>query len=155
MNKKGFTLVELLAVIALIAILSGMAVPNVMSSINNSKKNSFLVDSRRMISKAENLVATNSTIRASIKNGTAKTFTLQELNINGEFLKDADGGEYDSSSFINVKYQGNSYVFCVCIKGSLRHITGSNKTCNVSNTSVGTGCLLSTFLKGIDVVVDN
>ena len=43
MNKKGFTLVELLAVITLIAIIAGMAVPNVMSSIENSKKNTFLL----------------------------------------------------------------------------------------------------------------
>ena len=41
MNKKGFTLVELLAVIALLALLTGIAVPNVISTINNNKKNRY------------------------------------------------------------------------------------------------------------------
>jgi type IV pilus assembly protein PilA len=41
MNKKGFTLVELLAVIAILAILVIIALPNVMSLFNEAKKNSF------------------------------------------------------------------------------------------------------------------
>ena len=40
-NKKGFTLVELLAVIAILAILVIIALPNVMSMFNNAKKSSF------------------------------------------------------------------------------------------------------------------
>ena len=40
-NKKGFTLVELLAVIALLALLMGIAVPNIISTINNSKEMIF------------------------------------------------------------------------------------------------------------------
>ncbi|UKI58404.1 MAG: prepilin-type N-terminal cleavage/methylation domain-containing protein [Clostridium sp.] len=38
MNKKGFTLVELLAVIAILAILVLVAVPNVLGMFNNAKK---------------------------------------------------------------------------------------------------------------------
>ena len=41
-NKKGFTLVELLAVIAILAILVIIAVPNIISMYNNSKKQVFL-----------------------------------------------------------------------------------------------------------------
>ena len=46
MDKKGFTLVELLAVIALVSVLSGLAVSNVISSVKNSKKNEFLMDAK-------------------------------------------------------------------------------------------------------------
>ena len=48
MNKKGFTLVELLAVIAILAILVLVAVPNVLSMFNKAKKDSFLNDARNI-----------------------------------------------------------------------------------------------------------
>ena len=37
LNNKGFTLIEVLAVIVIIAIIGGIAIPNVLSTINNSK----------------------------------------------------------------------------------------------------------------------
>ena len=42
MNKKGFTLVELLAVIAILAILVVMAVPNVLGMFNGAKVSAFV-----------------------------------------------------------------------------------------------------------------
>lgn len=41
MNKKGFTLVELLAVIVILAIILAIAIPSITSLIENSKKGSF------------------------------------------------------------------------------------------------------------------
>ena len=48
MNKKGFTLVELLAVIAILAILVIIALPNVLKMYNTSKKNIFLVEAKEI-----------------------------------------------------------------------------------------------------------
>ncbi len=53
MNKKGFTLVELLAVIAILAILVIMAMPNVLEMFNNSKKNTFLTEAKMVFKQAE------------------------------------------------------------------------------------------------------
>ena len=50
MNKKGFTLVELLAVIAILAILVIIALPNVLKMFNDSKKNSFLTEAKTLYS---------------------------------------------------------------------------------------------------------
>ena len=46
MKEKGFTLVELLAVIAILAILVIIALPNVLKMYNNAKKNSFLTEAK-------------------------------------------------------------------------------------------------------------
>ena len=48
MNKKGFTLVELLAVIAILAILVLVAVPNVLSMFNKAKKDTFLTEAKNI-----------------------------------------------------------------------------------------------------------
>ena len=50
MNKKGFTLVELLAVIAILAILVIIALPNVLKMFNDAKKNSFLTEAKTIYS---------------------------------------------------------------------------------------------------------
>ena len=48
MNKKGFTLVELLAVIAILAILVIIALPNVIKLYNNAKKNAFMTEAQNL-----------------------------------------------------------------------------------------------------------
>ena len=53
MNKKGFTLVELLAVIAILAILVIIALPNVMGMFNTAKKNSFATEVKEVYKTAQ------------------------------------------------------------------------------------------------------
>jgi type IV pilus assembly protein PilA len=48
-NKKGFTLVELLAVIVILAIILAIAVPSISGMINNSKKSSFEANVKMII----------------------------------------------------------------------------------------------------------
>ena len=48
MKNKGFTLVELLAVIAILAILVIIALPNVLKMYNDSKKNAFMTDAQNL-----------------------------------------------------------------------------------------------------------
>ena len=48
MKKKGFTLVELLAVIAILAILVIIALPNVLKMYNDSKKNAFMTEAQTL-----------------------------------------------------------------------------------------------------------
>ena len=48
MNRKGFTLVELLAVIAILALLVIIALPNVLSMFNKAKKDTFLTEAKNI-----------------------------------------------------------------------------------------------------------
>ena len=52
-NKKGFTLVELLAVMVVLALILVLVAPNVLNSMNNSKKNAMVIYAKKMISTAK------------------------------------------------------------------------------------------------------
>ena len=65
MNKKGFTLVELLAVIAILAILVIIALPNVMSLFNEAKKNSFTNEIKELYKTAQNQWMTDSMVETA------------------------------------------------------------------------------------------
>lgn len=53
MNRKGFTLVELLAVIAIMAILVIIAIPNVLEALNRAKEKAFVDDVYTLYSSAK------------------------------------------------------------------------------------------------------
>lgn len=52
-NKKGFTLVELLAVIVVLAIIMIIAVPSVLNSMTDARRNSFVVYAEKLINSAQ------------------------------------------------------------------------------------------------------
>ena len=52
-NKKGFTLVELLAVIAILSILVIIALPNVINMYTKAQKEAFLTETKKVYSEAE------------------------------------------------------------------------------------------------------
>ncbi len=51
-NKKGFTLVELLAVIVVLAIIMIIAIPSVMESMNKARKNAFKIYAQKVLNTA-------------------------------------------------------------------------------------------------------
>ena len=150
MNKKGFTLVELLAVISLLAILMGIAVPNIISTINNNKRDTFLMDAKRMIAKANYLISSSKSDRDLVNNGANVIYDLSKLNEKGEFGSDADNGVYDSKTYVKVSRVNNSYKYCICVLGSKRII--SDTTTCTPTTARDSECLDSSELTGIDKV---
>ena len=146
-EKKGFTLVELLAVITVLGILTMIAVPNVLSTINNNRKNAFLMDAKRMVSKASELIAKSKGDRGMAKTELGKTYTYADLNGKGEFTNDSDGQSYDTdknNTYVNVELESNTYKYCIKVTGSKRNIKASDGS-----------CIDSSQLKGIEVVKDN
>lgn len=55
-NNKGFTLVELLAVIVVLAIVMGLAVVGITSVLDNTRKSAFASDAKSFIQGARSLV---------------------------------------------------------------------------------------------------
>lgn len=55
LNNNGFTLIEVLAVIVVIAVLGGIAIPNVLSSINTSKDKSLEIMISNIVTSSKSL----------------------------------------------------------------------------------------------------
>jgi len=87
MNKKGFTLIELLVVVLIIGILSGIALPQYMKSINRSRATEAwqagktLLDGEHMYF-LENREYTSDTTQLRIQPNTLKNFTIAEVSTN-------------------------------------------------------------------------
>lgn len=59
MNKKGFTLVEVIAVIVLLGLIAVILIPNYNKTLENSRKNSFKESLNGLVRTIENYVANN------------------------------------------------------------------------------------------------
>lgn len=62
LNKKGFTLVELLAVIVILAIIVGIVFPQIMNSINNSRVSAIHTSAKEIVRWWENAVAADALV---------------------------------------------------------------------------------------------
>jgi len=75
-NKKGFTLVELIVVIAIMAILAGTVAGVTVSQLNKSKNDSAASDIKNLLNEFETFLASNDTLVAAINNATQDTDRL-------------------------------------------------------------------------------
>ncbi len=114
MKKNGFTLVELLAVIVILAIILTIAVPNVISSLDKSKKDTYIADAKKFLSLAE----------YEIGNKVSKPTSNEIVRINlacvdnEDLAKDPDGNPYDEdNSFVAVVRKNDTLVYYVHLMG--------------------------------------
>ena len=115
MNKKGFTLVELLAVIAILAILVIIALPNVLKMFNDSKKNTFLTEAKTIYKEAANKY-----ISESMKGNRLKFISSNDnskLDLNGR----------DINYCIRVDKTGN-VVYMIVGNGEYAYTYDENKS---------------------------
>ena len=132
-NQKGFTLVELLAVIVILGIIGAIAVPSIAGIIDNSKKDAHIANAQQMVSAARLAVAANDVTFNSTTSGTpavtttTSTLTLTQLTDLGYLetgLKDPDGGNYTEadSKVVITKTGTGAWTYAVSLVGSEREI---------------------------------
>ena len=105
-NKKGFTLVELLAVIVVLAIIMIIAIPSVLNSMDDARKSSFALYGQKLINSAQAKVQAS-----QLTNTTVKTcYNISEL-IDGATGSYQGKVEYNSSDkSYKVTLRDNSFV---------------------------------------------
>lgn len=110
MNEKAFTLVELIAVVVIMAIIMVIATPNIVNMLDKGKKEDYVADAKNFISKATYEYRKN---EDDICKGTEDSDTEenQGANSNNEciiFLKDLGISEEDQKDPYGLKYDLNS-----------------------------------------------
>lgn len=142
-NKKGFSLVELLIVIAIIGVLAGLIIPNVTRYLKNSKKNYNKELSTELVSFTKNYYSEN---KEELPKGNLDTegkriyktligasYLSSNNYITGEFT-DSEGNDCSSSSYVIVTKDGDDYKYTPCIVCGDNNYTEGN-SCNYSAPS--------------------
>ncbi len=84
MNKKGFTLVELLIVIAIIGIVAAIAVPNLLTALQKGKQKATMGDMKTIGGAIENYMTDN---YMAPGNGAATTVGMLEAYLEPFYIK--------------------------------------------------------------------
>lgn len=112
-NNKGFTLVELLAMLTVLAILMAVTVPNVNGILKNQRDNTLVEDAERFIEQTKTAMTVDSKIKKPAA-GECLVFTLQYVDFNKEIVKGANNKEYKRFDSIVVYARvGNEYKYYV------------------------------------------
>ena len=114
MSKKGFTLVELLAVIVVLAIVMGIAAIAITNILESTRKNAFIASAQSYISGAKSLVKADEV--EIMMGGTATyapkcsaTVTENTKTISLTSIR-TEGGDNDKSSYGNTFDKSSSFV---------------------------------------------
>ena len=114
MGRKGFTLIELLATILILSLLMLVAVPNVMSTIDKNKRDTYVEDAKKMITLAEYKVRSDTSIELPTS-GNCIVLKLSSLDLS-DFNEGPEGGSYDlAKSYVVMARSGSTYKYYATI----------------------------------------
>ena len=118
LNRKGFTLVELLAVLVILVAIMGIAIPSISSSLERTKEKQNQSRYKIIESAAEQYVTDHKNAIYN-KLGTNTTCYIQIKNINylnADEMQDSDGNDISNNYIILAK--PSTYVYSTTTSGS-------------------------------------
>ena len=114
MNQKGFSLIELIAMVVVLGILMVITVPNIAGIVKNNRENIVKEDVHKMVSNAKTRVNTK---QAKNPKGTGNcvVMTLGYVDSNHDLKEGINGGKYNQNeSFLVIRKEnesGNSFTY--------------------------------------------
>lgn len=110
MNKKGFTIVELLVTITLLAIISTIAAISITSFINKNKENNYEILKNTILEASKEYVTDNR--YGNIDSSITAQYLLDNHYITSGLTDPKTGKNIDLSSvIITITYQNKNYTY--------------------------------------------
>lgn len=112
-NKNGFTLIEIIAVIAIIGLLLTMVTPKLMENYND-KKNKLYDATIKEIERLSKLYLTDNPNLYSIISEDGYTNITIEMLCNGKYISCPINNPKDNSNitgYVKVTYESDNYVY--------------------------------------------
>ena len=104
MNNKGFTLVEILAMLVVLAILLAISVPNISGILSKQKENISVDDANKLVESTKIKVRTKLNVELPNENKNCNVYTMAFLDSNDDYTTGTNGGTYDEfESFVVAK----------------------------------------------------
>ncbi|MBO5138853.1 MAG: prepilin-type N-terminal cleavage/methylation domain-containing protein [Bacilli bacterium] len=117
MNKKGLTIVELLAVLVVIGLMAVVIFPVITGNINDSQNKTNEIQKASIKEAAESYVADNVGLNIFLNKDTEE-ITLNTLiedgYLTGNYSNPKTGKDYDLiNSKVTIKKENNSYIYTI------------------------------------------
>ena len=125
MNKKGFTLIEVIVVIVLIALIAVIAVPNVINMANKGQKKEIIVDAESIINDAKHKINLQKYESLRPKESNPAEIDVSIL-----------GTELDktyTTKKLKIALENNEYVYYVYLENETYCTSNDESTCGYAN----------------------
>lgn len=133
-EQKGFTLVEVIVVLVILALMAAVLIPSLVGYINKARENTIIADTRSAVLATQTLASENYAKDKTITSVTVTTnatgVTTGVLNIaKADILDLAElDGTYDADNF-------DVITFTDVIKVSNATLTGGGRTCTYNGST--------------------
>ena len=125
MNKKGFTLIEVIVVIVLIALIAVIAVPNVINMANKGQKKEITVDAESIINDAKHKINLQKyeSLRPKNNNPAEIDVSVLATELDKTYTKKK----------LKIALENNEYVYYVYLENETYCTSNDESTCGYAN----------------------